>query len=109
MLSSLVAEAVIEKPSITTFFSEKGIFGRLFLSAEALFILRPLVYTLLIRRYGLKSWKPWLVSLGVDLTGMTILSYVTTQRKKGSLQLSSSEEDEVCFLPSIFAPGDTNL
>jgi len=44
---------------------------------EVLLILRPLLYVLLIRRYGLRSWLPWLLSLALDATGMTVL-YSTT-------------------------------
>eukprot|EP00250_Pteridium_aquilinum_P001318 c11527_g1_i2 orf=151-1335(+) len=40
---------------------------------EWIFILRPLVYVLLIRRYGLKSWKPWLASLALDGSGLTTI------------------------------------
>ncbi|MCO5600700.1 hypothetical protein L7F22_054815 [Adiantum nelumboides] len=40
---------------------------------EWIFILRPLVYVLLIRRYGLKSWKPWVASLGLDTAGLTTI------------------------------------
>ncbi|KAI5077866.1 hypothetical protein GOP47_0007690 [Adiantum capillus-veneris] len=40
---------------------------------EWIFILRPLVYVLLIRRYGLKSWKPWVTSLGLDAAGLTTI------------------------------------
>lgn len=40
---------------------------------EWVFILRPLLYVLLIRRYGLKSWKPWLASLALDASGLTTI------------------------------------
>lgn len=30
-------------------------------------ILRPLVYVCLLKRYGLRSWRPWLLSLALDL------------------------------------------
>ncbi|KAH7415341.1 hypothetical protein KP509_14G038600 [Ceratopteris richardii] len=38
---------------------------------EWIYILRPLVYVLLIRRYGLRSWKPWVASLGLEVSGIT--------------------------------------
>ncbi|KAG2498694.1 hypothetical protein HYH03_003434 [Edaphochlamys debaryana] len=35
--------------------------------AELLYIWRPVVYVSMLKRYGRKSWRPWLVSLGMDL------------------------------------------
>lgn len=40
---------------------------------EWVFILRPLVYVLLIRQYGLRSWKPWLASFALEATGVTTI------------------------------------
>eukprot|EP00898_Chlorokybus_atmophyticus_P008827 jgi/Chlat1/8946/Chrsp94S08252 len=39
---------------------------RLVLAGEVLHIVRPLVYALAIRRYGLRSWKPWLLSMAFN-------------------------------------------
>ncbi|KAK0540184.1 hypothetical protein OC842_000576 [Tilletia horrida] len=41
--------------------------GRVGLTAELLWILRPLIYVLAIRRYGRKSTSPWLLSLILEL------------------------------------------
>ncbi|KAK0553182.1 hypothetical protein OC845_001318 [Tilletia horrida] len=41
--------------------------GRVGLTAELLWILRPLIYVLAIRRYGRKSTSPWLLSLSLEL------------------------------------------
>lgn len=63
-----------------------------------MFILRPLIYVLLIRKYGTRSWFPWFFSLGVDLVGMGILSHVTkSQRgmKDQHFHLSDPEKHEV--------------
>ncbi|PNH09016.1 hypothetical protein TSOC_004348 [Tetrabaena socialis] len=35
--------------------------------AELLHIWRPVVYVTMLKRYGRRSWRPWLVSLAVDL------------------------------------------
>lgn len=52
---------------------------------EWVFILRPLLYVLLIRRYGLKSWKPWLASLALDGMGLTtVLSAAFLKDRKQS-------------------------
>nr|XP_019702434.1 peroxisome biogenesis protein 16 isoform X3 [Elaeis guineensis] len=74
-----------------------GLSGGLFVTGEALFILRPLIYVMFIRKYGIRSWTPWLISLAVDLTGMGVLSYATSQGSRSGdkfYQLSSSEKDE---------------
>ncbi|KAG9443757.1 hypothetical protein H6P81_015097 [Aristolochia fimbriata] len=89
---------VIQKPTISSLLSEKGLFGGLFLASEVLFILRPLIYVLFIRRYGVRSWFPWSVSLAVDLVGMGILSRVTNPCRgtgKNTISLSIMEKDEV--------------
>ena len=49
--------------------------------SEYIFILRPLLYSnhwklinaivMTLRRYGLKSWKPWLISLGLELASLS--------------------------------------
>ncbi|XP_042499451.1 peroxisome biogenesis protein 16 [Macadamia integrifolia] len=87
-----------ERPTLSTIVSEKGLHGGLFVMAEVLFITRPLIYVLLIRKYGVRSWMPWLVSLAVDLTGMGFLSYVTRPQSNGSAKhfpLSTSEQNEI--------------
>ncbi|KAI8866806.1 peroxisome membrane protein [Ramicandelaber brevisporus] len=35
---------------------------------ELLFIIRPLLYVLVLRKYGNKSWIPWLISLAIELS-----------------------------------------
>lgn len=83
------------KPCLSDLLSKKGTIERLFLTQEVLFILRPLIYVILIRKFGVKSWIPWFLSLAVDLTGMGILNHVKSGNSKGDFQLSTSENDEV--------------
>lgn len=45
---------------------------RLVATAEVLHIMRPVAYALALRRWGRRSWKPWLVSLVVDLLSMRL-------------------------------------
>ncbi|XP_043717674.1 peroxisome biogenesis protein 16-like [Telopea speciosissima] len=88
----------IERPTLSTILSEKGLHGGLFVMAEVLCIARPLVYVLFIRKYGVRSWMPWLVSLAVDLTGVGFLSYVTRSQNNGNgkdFPLSTSEQNEI--------------
>lgn len=66
--------------------------------------MRPLIYVLFIKKYGTKSWKPWLLSLAMDITGMCILRCVTQPKdsdKKNLIVLSVSEKDEAS--PVMFA------
>ncbi|KAL3829611.1 hypothetical protein ACJIZ3_018413 [Penstemon smallii] len=87
---------VAERPSLSTFLSEKGISGGLFLTGEVMFILRPLIYVLLIRRYGARSWFPWVTSLAVDLIGNGIISFVTISRRNSEgFSLSNLEKNEL--------------
>ncbi|GMY09438.1 peroxisome biogenesis protein 16 [Fagus crenata] len=90
--------SVVQRPTISTILSEKGLHGALFLAGEVLFITRPLIYVLFIRKYGIRSWIPWFLSLTVDFVGMGILSKVTESgclRKEQQFHLSNSEKDEV--------------
>lgn len=100
-----VAALATKKPTLASIWSEKGVFGGLFVLGEVLYILRPLIYVLSIRKYGVHSWIPWLLSLTVDVTGMGILSHVTNAgfiRRENSIPLSAAEKDEVCLIYSQF-------
>ncbi|KAL2233957.1 UNVERIFIED_CONTAM: Peroxisome biogenesis protein 16 [Sesamum indicum] len=83
-------------PSLSTFLTEKGIPGGLCLTGEVMFILRPLIYVLLIRKYGAQSWFPWLTSLAIDLVGNGIISFLTTLRHNSKdFHLSNLEKNEL--------------
>ncbi|XP_038876429.1 peroxisome biogenesis protein 16 isoform X1 [Benincasa hispida] len=87
-----------ERPTLSTILSEQGHHGALFVTGEVLFITRPLIYVLLIRKYGSRSWTPWFLSLAVDLLGTSFLSYATSasaSRKGRRSCLSDSEKDEL--------------
>lgn len=89
---------MIQRPTISTILSEKGLHGALYLAGEVLFITRPLFYVLFIRKYGTRSWIPWFLSLAVDFVGMGILSKVTKSgghTEEQQFHLSVSENDEV--------------
>ncbi|KAL5727755.1 hypothetical protein ACHQM5_000912 [Ranunculus cassubicifolius] len=86
----------VRKPTLSTILSEKGLYGGLFLMAEVLHITRPLIYVLFIKKYGVRSWKPWFFSLGMDLTGMSFLFLVkhsAHSRKDGPV--STLEKNEL--------------
>lgn len=88
---------VVERLTLSTILSEKGLYGALYVVGEVLFITRPLIYVLFIRKYGARSWIPWFLSLAVDVTGMGILSRIisTGGTKEQQFHLSVSEQNEV--------------
>ncbi|ONK79882.1 uncharacterized protein A4U43_C01F11370 [Asparagus officinalis] len=89
---------LIKKPTLSIIWSQRGLYGRLFLMGEVLCIVRPLLYVLLIKKFGTRSWTPWLLSLAVDLTGMSILSHATNPShvgEDGFYKVSSAEKDEL--------------
>ncbi|KAK6920210.1 Peroxisome membrane protein, Pex16 [Dillenia turbinata] len=89
---------VVKKHTFSSILSENGLPGALFLTGEVLFIIRPLIYVLFIRKYGIRSWIPWFISLAVDLIGVGGFSQVamTWKTRKGqNAVLSSSEKDEM--------------
>ncbi|CAL0304663.1 unnamed protein product [Lupinus luteus] len=89
---------VIERPRLFDILSKRGLPGALLLIGEVLFITRPLVYVLFIRKYSNRSWTPWFLSLAFDSIGMSFLSVVasaTAGRKEQRFHLSASEKDEV--------------
>lgn len=88
---------VVKRPTLSTILSKRGLHGAFYLIGEALFITRPLIYVLFIRKYGVRSWIPWFLSLAVDFTGMGILSRITSTRggTEQQFHLSDSEKNEV--------------
>lgn len=99
----------VPRPFPTGLKQEPAYKSRGFLAGEVLLISRPLLYVLLVWRYGLKSWRPWLSALSIDLIGMYLVSSATSaadrrlasdilpdmqQVNDGSL--STRERQEVC-------------
>ncbi|KAL9252389.1 Peroxisome biogenesis protein 16-like protein [Drosera capensis] len=79
--SALTASQMAKRHNLSSILSEKGLSGGLFLAGETLYILRPLIYVLFIRKYGIRSWIPWLGSLGVDLVAMIALAKATESKR----------------------------
>ncbi|CAG8504822.1 4574_t:CDS:2 [Diversispora eburnea] len=50
---------------------------------ELLYIIRPLLYVLTLRRYGNRSWRPWLLSISIELTTRILASYYYKKRIPG--------------------------
>ncbi|KAK1323779.1 Peroxisome biogenesis protein 16 [Acorus calamus] len=86
------------KPTLSTILSQDSYLGALYVMGEVLHVIRPFVYVLFIRKYGLRSWVPWSVSLAVELSGVGVLSQATKPHHSGSnafFQLSAAEKHEV--------------
>ncbi|KAL8142187.1 hypothetical protein V2J09_015219 [Rumex salicifolius] len=80
-----------ERPTLASILSDKG------LSGEILSILRPFIYVLFIRKYGRRSWTPWIASLAVDMVGMGFMKHITRSKQSSvkQIHLSSTEKDEL--------------
>ncbi|CAG8459713.1 16488_t:CDS:2 [Cetraspora pellucida] len=67
-------------------------FGKL---GELLYILRPLIYVIALQKYGNKSWRPWLLSLFIELSTIILTNYFyKTQIPGGYRWLSTLEKEE---------------
>ena len=89
---------VAERPTLSSILSEKGLHGVLFVIGEVLFITRPFIYVLFIRKYGIRSWIPWFTSFIVELLAMGVTSYATRSGdnwEHKQLHVSASEKNEV--------------
>ncbi|XP_073045161.1 peroxisome biogenesis protein 16-like isoform X1 [Primulina eburnea] len=86
----------VPETTLYTTLPDKGAPGGLFFMGEVLFILRPLIYVLLIRKYGVRSWLPWLASLVVDVIGNGSSSLVSVMwhNSKG-FHFSNLENNEL--------------
>lgn len=88
----------VKKPTLSSSLSERGVRGASFLIGETLFITRPLIYVLLIRKYGPQSWFPWFLSLALDLIGVGMFSpfsYSGSGNEDKKIFPSPLEKDEV--------------
>lgn len=45
---------------------------RLHAAAELVYVVRPVVYAALLRKYGRRAWTPWITSLGLDATSLAL-------------------------------------
>lgn len=100
LLIYFLTAPVGERSTLSSLISKKGLNGALYVAGEVLFITRPLIYVLFIRKYGARSWIPWFLSLAVDFTGMGILSRITSSTggtEEQQFHLSVPEKNEVRY------------
>lgn len=105
----LVAAVMLKKPTLSTILSQKGVYGMSFVVGEVISILRPLIYVFLIRKLGIQAWKPWVLSLAMELTGLSLLLYGTSlDGRTGDklYHLSTAEKDEVSKVQFSFVNYD---
>lgn len=60
-------------------------------AAELIHIFRPLLYVLMIRKYGIKSWKPWLLSAVVEVTSLGLIWPKKTSSAQNSDEVETQE------------------
>eukprot|EP00842_Homolaphlyctis_polyrhiza_P006711 jgi/Hompol1/7040/HPOL_001910-RA len=60
--------------------------------AEYLFILRPLIYVLAIKRFGARSYRPWLLSLVIELVAFSVS--IDWRRHTFEASLTQLEKEE---------------
>lgn len=58
------------------------------LIGELLYLLRPIVCVLILRKRGVRSWRPWFTSLGMDLASRTLISQGAEVMKYAGLKRS---------------------
>ncbi|KAF9911253.1 Peroxisomal membrane protein pex16 [Lobosporangium transversale] len=89
LLSKVLTPDVVRRPrDLVGMMNGVGAVG------EYLFILRPLIYVLAMRKYGQKSWYPWFLSLTIELVSRTsIRHFLKTSRANG--RATPLEKDEM--------------
>lgn len=92
LLSKVLTPDVVRKPrDLVGMLSGLGAIG------EYMFVLRPLIYVLAMRKYGQKSWYPWFLSLAIELTSRTSIKHYLASRPGGGRSGSGTllEKDEM--------------
>ncbi|KAJ3299247.1 Peroxisomal membrane protein pex16 [Borealophlyctis nickersoniae] len=89
LLSKALTEGTVEAKDMVP---KKGVVRR---SGEIIFILRPLLYVLALRKYGKDSWKPWIASLVMELSSLlTFFSLGGSVGVRQRADLTALEKEE---------------
>ncbi|KAI1320676.1 Peroxisomal membrane protein pex16 [Mortierella claussenii] len=86
LLSKVLTPDVVRKPRDLV-----GMLNGLGAIGEYMFILRPLIYVLAMRKYGQKSWYPWFLSLAIELASRTSINHFLAGRGRGGTPLEKDE------------------
>ncbi|KAF8951477.1 Peroxisomal membrane protein pex16 [Podila verticillata] len=91
LLSKVLTPDSVRKPRDLV-----GLLSGLGSVGEYLFILRPLIYVLAMRKYGQRSWYPWFLSLAIELSSRSCLTTALAARGGGRSGSSTPlEKDEM--------------
>ncbi|KAF9143222.1 Peroxisomal membrane protein pex16 [Linnemannia schmuckeri] len=92
LLSKVLTPDVVRKPRDLV-----GILSGLGAIGEYMFVLRPLIYVLAMRKYGQKSWYPWFLSLAIELASRASIKQYLASRPGGGRGGSGTllEKDEM--------------
>ncbi|KAI9310459.1 peroxisome membrane protein [Dichotomocladium elegans] len=63
-------------------------------TGEILYILRPLIYVLSVLKYGRVSWRPWLVSLAIEIMSQTMVRQAFEPPHGGRSKMMPLEKQE---------------
>ncbi|KAJ2784731.1 hypothetical protein H4R18_000946 [Coemansia javaensis] len=100
-LGRLVAGAARDPEAVAPPLALVRPYRALGLAGELLFILRPLAYVLGVRRFGLRDWRPWVLSLLIELASRHM---VCADLRAGSADAAdrSVERDELARRKWLF-------
>ncbi|KAG0258836.1 Peroxisomal membrane protein pex16 [Mortierella polycephala] len=92
LLSKVLTPDLVRKPRDLV-----GTLNGLGAIGEYLFVLRPLIYVMAMRKYGQKSWYPWFLSLAIELVSRTSIKHFLAGRSGGNGRGSGTplEKDEM--------------
>ncbi|KAI8351568.1 peroxisomal membrane protein pex16 [Mortierella sp. GBAus27b] len=90
LLSKVLTADVVRKPRDLV-----GMLRGIGAIGEYLFILRPLIYVLAMRKYGQKSWYPWFLSLAIELTSRRCIKHGFAGRGSRCASGTPLEKDEM--------------
>ncbi|KAF9208459.1 Peroxisomal membrane protein pex16 [Haplosporangium sp. Z 27] len=90
LLSKVLTPDVVRKPrNLVSELTGLGTVG------ETLFILRPVIYVLAMRKYGQKSWYPWFLSLAIELVSRSSIKHYLSGRGGRGGSGTPLEKDEL--------------
>ncbi|CAG8448609.1 11717_t:CDS:2 [Funneliformis caledonium] len=62
--------------------------------AELLYIIRPLIYVFALQKYGNRSWKPWVLSIFIELLAKVFFDHFYKKKVPGGYRWISTLEKE---------------
>lgn len=81
----------------------QSIASRYLVLGEILHIVRPLIYVSALRKWGVRSWKPWLISLGFELGSLKATYYGNTSSRLSAQRIAQSPCVKSSMLSHLYA------